>query len=377
METITHRIQIGSCHTLNHTPKQQLLHSENNHLFLMRVSLRTIAGEIGLNVSTVSRALRDFSSVDTDTRQLVKKTARRLGYVRDPLLANALTFARRTDKPVYRETMAFLTSMMPVEYAQHPWMMEFHTGVTRRAAELGYGIECFRIPATPVRQRSLGKQLWSRGIRGSVICPVHPVIGNSPVSLNMDWDILRGVEIGHSLREPTLPRVVRYLADDSAMMLANLHARGYRRIGLAMHRQDEETRRWAVMSAGMLFAKFHRDVRFSCLFDFTADYTIKSLDRWLARSKPDVLVVNGPGITDWLSELKIKVPDEIGVCRIDCVSGREESGLRVNYEYIGATAVNQLASILERGDSHEMPSRPTLSIPSVWHEGKTLRPLDV
>ncbi len=338
----------------------------------MRISLRTIAEELGLNVSTVSRALRDFSSVDAGTRRIVQETARRSGYVRDPLLANALTFARRTDKPVYRETMAFLTSMPPEDYAQYPWMLEIHSGAAKRAEELGYGLERIRIPVTPNRQQALGRQLWSRGIRGCVVCPVHPVVENSPSSLNMDWTVLRGVEIGHSLRDPTLPRVVRYLADDSAMMLANLRARGYRRIGLAMHRQDEETRHWAVLSACMLFEKLHRDMRFNCLFDEMRDYTAAALQRWLRRNKPDAIIVNGPGVLAWLNELEIRIPETIGVCRIDCVSGGEESGLRVNYNYIGATAVSQLASILERGDPHKMESRPTLSIPSVWHEGRTL-----
>ncbi|WP_043585975.1 LacI family DNA-binding transcriptional regulator [Geminisphaera colitermitum] len=345
----------------------------------MRVSLRTIARETGLNVSTVSRALREFSSVDAETRRVVQAVARRLGYVRDPLLANALTFARRTDKPVYRETMAFLASVAVQDYAQYPWLVEIHAGAARRAAELGYGIERFRIPVAADRQRALGRQLRSRGMRGSVVCPVHPVIENSPVSLDMDWAHLTGVEIGHSLQEPTLPRVVRYLADDSAMMLERLHARGYRRIGLAMHRQDEETRRWAVLSACMLFVKFHRDTRFSCLFDAEADYSAAAFARWRRKFKPDVLIVNGPGVSEWVTAEGMRVPEDVGICRIDCIAGREESGLRVDYEHIGATAVNQLASILERGESNPMggggrtASRPTMSIPSIWHEGRTLR----
>ena len=51
----------------------------------MKVTLRDIADEVKVSVSTVSRALNDQVNVDTATRSLVQKTAKKLGYPLDNL----------------------------------------------------------------------------------------------------------------------------------------------------------------------------------------------------------------------------------------------------------------------------------------------------
>ena len=46
----------------------------------MPVTIKDIAKELGLSVSTVSKALNDYPDVAPETRQLVKEAARRMGY---------------------------------------------------------------------------------------------------------------------------------------------------------------------------------------------------------------------------------------------------------------------------------------------------------
>lgn len=60
----------------------------------MKVTLQNIADAIDVSVSTVSRALNDQSNVDTTTRAVVRKTAKKLGYPLDNLriTKNAPTF---------------------------------------------------------------------------------------------------------------------------------------------------------------------------------------------------------------------------------------------------------------------------------------------
>lgn len=53
-----------------------------------RVSLKDIAAETGVSISTVSLALSGDRRVTPATRDLVRAAAARLGYVRDPLLAS-------------------------------------------------------------------------------------------------------------------------------------------------------------------------------------------------------------------------------------------------------------------------------------------------
>jgi DNA-binding LacI/PurR family transcriptional regulator len=59
------------------------------------VTIRDIAAELGLSVSTVSKALNDYPDIGPKTRELVKETAQRMGY-RPSAAARSLR-TRRTD----------------------------------------------------------------------------------------------------------------------------------------------------------------------------------------------------------------------------------------------------------------------------------------
>ncbi|RRJ97707.1 LacI family transcriptional regulator [Opitutaceae bacterium TAV4] len=337
----------------------------------MRVNIKTLASESGVSVATVSRALRGLGGMSEETRQHVKTVAARLGYVRDPLLASALTFARKPDKPVYRETLAFLAVRPPRDAEPRPWMAGFWRGVMERAAELGYQVERFQLPKDLRAQRTVARQLLARGIRGVVF---GPRVWTDSRQLADEWTRFAAIEIEHTLETSSFPRIDRLLADDMERLLDELYARGYRRIGLAMQGADEDRRHWAVFAACLLFERQHRDaVRVTSLFEDTEDYSPASVDRWAKKRRPEVIIGNGPEPLDWLQAAGWRVPSDIGVCRIDCVEGRPESGLKINYEDMGRMAVSQLASALERHDSHYESPQPVVCIRSEWHEGTTLR----
>ncbi len=337
----------------------------------MRVSLRSIASAAGVCVATASRALRDLKGVEPDTRERVLSVARKLGYVRDPLLATALAFARKAQKPVYRETLGFLAAVPERQRERFAWLIGIHRGVKDRAAALGYGLEWIEIPRQPRLQRALSRQLHARGIRGLVITPV---VDRVLLKMDLDWDKFSAIEIGHVLWSPELPRVERDLADDYVRTFLRLKERGYRRIGLAMNIADEKRRRWAILAPYLLFQRQNLDLPALRPLEDESAYDAASLMRWLRREKPDVIVVNGDEPLDWLRARGREAPADIGVCRIDCVPGRPESGLRANYEQMGQSAVSLLTSSLERGELGIPAIRPILSVPNTWHEGATLRP---
>ena len=337
----------------------------------MRTSLRTIATAAGVCVATASRALRDLPGVEPETRDRVLAAARRLGYVRDPLLATALAFARRAQKPVYRETIAFMAAVPERERLASPWLAGIHRGVAERAASLGYGLQWVLIPRQPTQQRALGRQLHARGIRGLAITPV---VAGTLLKIDLDWSRFSAIEIGHALWAPDLPRVERDLADDYVRMFDRLRDRGYRRIGLAMNIDDEKRRRWALLSPYLLFQHRNPDLPILSPLEDEGEYNPATLQRWMRRERPDVIVVNGPEPLAWLRAAGKTPPADIGVCRIDCVEGHPESGLRANYEQMGGAAVSLLTSSLERGELGPPALRPVLGIPNTWHEGSTLRP---
>lgn len=337
----------------------------------MRVNLRSIAAAAGVCVATASRALRDLKGVDAETKRRVVSAASKMGYVRDPLLATALSFARKAQKPIFRETLGFMAAVPEKQRERFAWLDGIYHGVSDRAASLGYGLRWVEIPRQPRSQRAMSRQLHAQGIRGLAITPV---VDQVLLKLEFEWEKFSAIEIGHALWSPDLPRVERDLSEDYVNMFSRLKARGYRRIGLAMNPADEQRRRWAVLAPYLLFHRQNADLPMLVPLEDDGAYDEAALMRWLKRERPDVIVVNGGEPLEWLAARGWCVPEDIGVCRIDCVKGRPESGLRGNYEQMGSSAVSLLASALERGELGLPALRPILSVPNTWHEGQTLHP---
>jgi DNA-binding LacI/PurR family transcriptional regulator len=334
----------------------------------MRTSLKEIAQMAGVSVAAVSYALRGVPKISTETRERVMKVAKQLGYVRDPQMSHAFAFIRRKEKPVYRETLALIADYRQPLSAEHEtWMIELRAAAAARAAELGYGFAIFNHESTPQLQRHQSRQLSARGIRGIIVTPdMHQV----PTEINYEWGKFVAVEFDQSMSPAILTRVTRDVADDYIGMFENLHARGYRRIGLAITRNTESRHHQAILSAYLTW-----NYRNGSLAEIIPELESGAPDQfmpWISQVRPDALILNGDRMCEQLRDFGL----DIGICRIDATDG-EWSGLRPDYSGMGHAAVEFLASSLERGEIG-LPARPRiLNIPSFWHEGTTLRPCPV
>ncbi|GAB4413881.1 MAG: LacI family DNA-binding transcriptional regulator [Anaerolineae bacterium] len=96
----------------------------------MKVTLKTIAQEAGLSITTVSRALAGYDDVNEETRQRVIAIARRLGY--QPNLAARHLRSKQT------HTIGMVIPL--TSYFSDPFFMELLSGVGRQAAEYGYDL---------------------------------------------------------------------------------------------------------------------------------------------------------------------------------------------------------------------------------------------
>lgn len=96
----------------------------------MKVTLKTIAQEAGLSITTVSRALAGYNDVNEETRQRVIAIARRLGY--QPNLAARHLRSKQT------HTIGMVIPL--TTYYSDPFFMELLSGVGRQAAEYGYDL---------------------------------------------------------------------------------------------------------------------------------------------------------------------------------------------------------------------------------------------
>ncbi len=96
----------------------------------MRVTLKTIAEEAGVSITTVSRALAGYGDVNEQTRRRIVAIAERLGY--QPNLAARHLRSKRT-----------YTIGMVIPRTAHysdPFFMELVAGVGKQASEHGYDL---------------------------------------------------------------------------------------------------------------------------------------------------------------------------------------------------------------------------------------------
>ena len=300
----------------------------------------------------------------------MQEVAERLGYVRDPKLSEALAYARKEDKTIYRESLALFSDIHIDEREKRSWLNDIYEAALSRSKQLGYGLEYVNYPSSPREQKAIIRQLYARGIRGLIFTPR---MGVPTFYLDIDFSKFSCVEIGQVM-EPTLfPRIVRDMADDYLNRLKDLHTRGYRRIGLAISDFEEQRHKWAFLSAFLSFHYIHKDDPSVIEVQGYPQWGKVQLFEWLKREQPDVIITNGSAIGKWLKEEGWCLPDDIGLCRVDGTKGAWEAGLCPDYSAMALNAVNWLVSSLEYGNLGLRDSPPVLCIPNTWNEGNTLK----
>ena len=335
-------------------------------------TIRSLAKRLRLSVATVSEALRDSPRVKPATRLRVQREAKAAGYQRNPLLGATFSALRRGRHQGFSGMLA----LVDVAGDGRTELMLFHREVARgaaaRAEELGFRAELFwigkRAPALSVRR--LNHVLRARGINGVVLLPFDRLQDFS----SFDFNGLAAVGMDHRLIKPSLHTVQpdHYLSMRRALQL--LADRGYQRIGLCLEaRKDERVdHKW---SSGFLsyFRLAGRQLAVPPLIQGTL--TRAAFRRWFRQHRPDVVVGHGQIIVDWLEEMRVRVPESVGFCRINVTeSSTACAGLDLRPRLLGATAVEAVVAMLHRREQGIPASAQTISIDATWSEGPTIRP---
>jgi LacI family transcriptional regulator len=95
----------------------------------MVVKLKDIAQATGKSITTVSRALNDYDDVSAETKSLVMRVAKELGYTPN-------TWAQRLQKQ-HTETIGLIIPTFGPRFSD-PFFSELLAGIGNRAAQLGY-----------------------------------------------------------------------------------------------------------------------------------------------------------------------------------------------------------------------------------------------
>lgn len=303
-------------------------------------SIRTLAAASGYSAATVSMALRGLGRIPPETRKKIEQVAAEGGYMRDLEMSRLMSRARRPAQAVDREVLAFLAEVPigPNPDPRSPWLHGMFHGARAAARLQGCDLEHVTLGADPRAQKALSRSLRARGIRGLI---VGPVTTWSPVVLALNWDHFAAVELGSTIQKPLLHRVERGFYDDILEAFGHLRAGGYRRIGLALHAERLEFMRHMPEATLLYFQKKHPDMVPVAPMHVAHEWSREGLESWLREQKPDVILVYEPDVPQWLKELKVRVPRDLGVFYLSSTGGRQ-SGLVPDLDLLTGEAVHLL-----------------------------------
>lgn len=315
-----------------------------------RVSLRDVARAVGVSHVTVSLALRGESRISTARRAEIVRVAARLGYRPDPMLSSLAAYRQRKRVTPIQATIGWLNQWPhPAALRRLREFDAFWHGAEATAARIGFRLEEFVIDATlsPARLQEI---LLARGVQG-LLLPPHP---DGLAFEGFDWGRHSIVRLGTSVPHPRAHVVSCDQTECAGLAYAQVHARGYRRIGfVSSPRFDRNTR--SNFRAGFLRAQADHAPAAALLQPLLIEEgdtpgNARELERWLHRERPDALVSSHADLAPLLQKLGVRVPRDLAVAATSVLDGKFSAGIDQNCAEIGAVALRTLAGLIHQNE---------------------------
>jgi LacI family transcriptional regulator/LacI family repressor for deo operon, udp, cdd, tsx, nupC, and nupG len=338
-----------------------------------RITQKDIARVAGVNPATVSMALRSHPSIPERTRKRILEIATKLGYTPDPLLTALVTYRHSQRASDYRGTLGWLCrTTKAFSWKMVPHFDPYFQAAQERAESHGYKIEIIDLCETGHSWKRASAVARARGINGILLCPQPQA--DTDIE-DFDWDQFAAVTFGHSLRRPKLNLVAPAQYVGAFRTVSEMLARGYRRIGFAFGREQDQRTQHNYL-AGYLAARQLHDPRGEDIPALIRDniYTMREMVwEWIDKYKPDAVVTCDHFLDTHAPEHGLRVPDDIGMA---CPSLPNDTcsmaGVFENGRVVGASAIDLLVTMVHHGE-RGLPANPQqLLVEGAWIPGCTL-----
>jgi len=344
------------------------------------VKLDDIARKAHVAKSTVSLALRQDPRVSHKTRQRIERCANELDYRPNPLVGIYQSHVKARKSPSYQATLAFVTyhPKEKILKEQNPDALMF-SGARERAIKLGYRIEHFQIQSnenSSSRQdhKRLQRILLNRGICGIVFGPAK----NPETEIDMDLSAFSAVATDYSITSPKVHRVCHDFFATFGKLFSQLETHGYRRIGLAIPcNADERVCHYWISALGGYQYQAPKENIVPPFVPSLSEWKMENFRSWHSTYQPEVVVSVGNYnslVLDWMGKIGLRVPEDTGFSTLICHPlSHFCSGMDVEFDKIGAVAVEQLTGLLHRNERGETEDPHIHLLEGSWREGKTLQ----
>jgi Transcriptional regulators len=343
---------------------------------MKRISMNDIAREAAVSKNTVSLALRNDPQIPERTRMRIQKIADKLGYQRNPIVANLMAQLRSDSNSGPRATLALINANADRHaLKEHPTIPTYVAGCKRRAKHMGYSFDTFWLHDPELNTERLNRILKARGIRGIIVVGLMNT-NHLPDDYMPTWESYPCVVTGVRTRQPALPfactdhHIIALRAFEHALEL------GYQRPGLVLDKTIDalvEGRFTAGYQIGQ--SRLPAANRLKPFYDVTSSQSaLEQFAKWLAREKPDVIFTLYNVVRQWLKALNYSVPEDIGLIQLEWREDRPEwAGMNQHNDRAGEAAVDMVISMIHSGESGvpEFP-RATL-IGGTWTDGITVK----
>jgi DNA-binding LacI/PurR family transcriptional regulator len=335
----------------------------------IRASLKDIANETGLSISTVSEALRHSPKVRPETRKLVEEAAARLHYKPNPLVTALMSQVREAKQPTDSLVLALIDAADRNQpQSVYPWNHRVIEGAQRRASILGCKTEVFSLKRGSMTEERINQIILARGIQGVLVLSMPDPLAE----LKLDFDQFSLATIAYSLRKPRLHRVCADHGRGMRFALKKVTDLGYCRVGLYSDRETELRVNHQMLASDCWYnQQIPEEFRIPPLVsDF---YARSEFDEWFDRWKPDAIISPRDFVVTWLRERGVRVPEDVGFASLNLTEGGvPAAGWNQRPDLQGEAAVETIMDQLNRNE-RGIPENPkTILLEGEWQGGPTL-----
>lgn len=336
-------------------------------------TIRDVAVQAGVHFTTVSLALRNDPRITAATAAKVRAAAEKLGYRPNPMVTALMTSVRVGRRKKHRVPLGFCTHWEDDDgWKKVRTHRLYFEGASQRAEAMGYRVEHFNLARAGYTGQRWSQIFQTRNIRGLILAsfqrPMH--------ELPLRWSEFCAVRIDPNPKNPHLDTVCTNQTQIVRVAFRQARARGYERIGLALHQLWDERMGDTILS-GFLVEQASQGARQRLPAFRTYDWSRDAFAQWYRKARPDALIaMNEPVVLGWLQELGIRVPLDLGFISLDQTDEKGGiAGMLKNHVLLGANAVDMVIAKLQHNELG-VPEFPSVHLVSgKWIDGASIRPL--
>jgi LacI family transcriptional regulator len=338
--------------------------------------MQVIADQVGCSKNTVSLALRGHPSIPADTRELIRKTADKLGYQPNAVVSHLIAQLRAGRTARFQAKLALINAHRdPKAFRTHATIPAYVTGCERRGLQLGYTFDHFWLHDPKLKAASLIRILRARGLKGIIIAGLMDH-NQLPPLLREVWATFPCVVTGVRTREPALSFSCVDHHDLVVQAFERALALGYQRPALVVEeridRLVEGRFSGAMLTAQQSLPAARRLPAFLRIQQAKSD--VKPFRQWFERHRPDVLLSLYNIVFPWLKSLGRRVPQDVGVIQLEWRASHPEiAGMNQHNDAVGEAAVDMVVGQIHRNESG-IPAFPRATlIGASWVDGSSVR----